>query len=164
MLLQQQIKQSKRSLRPPPMYPRQVQSFNCNLPLTSVLQALIYYTCHCTYFYISSAVVGKVSSFSGATLVSLKRLEAATRFSVTRGRRRIFFPALPLPLLRLVREEAGEGLRSRNESHRQATSCRAGEGEVGEYEGLITHPFSDTLFRRFFQYFPSFIYVYVASY
>lgn len=86
---------------------------------------IIYYTCHYTYFYILSTVVGQVSALCCGSAPSLKWPEAATR-----GRCRLFV-LLPTLLPRgLVGQKAGERLCSRDESPCQGASCARQRGRT----------------------------------
>lgn len=88
---------------------------------------------------------GQSVRFWRSDAVSLKRSQAATGFTATRGRRRLFL-LLALLRLRLVRQEAGERLCSRNESHCQATSCgRKKKKKGGELVALTSLSHADVI-------------------
>lgn len=69
-----------------------------------------------------------MSSLFRSGSLSLHRPESATLLAATRGRRRLFL-VLPLFLVWLVRQKAGERLCTWDESHRQGTPCEEEERE-----------------------------------
>lgn len=109
-----------------------------------LLTSHLLYSWHLVMIYYTSLYIflhpfyngGQSVQYYSSNSVSLKGSQAATSFTATRGRRCLFL-MLALLLFWLIRQKAGEGLCSRDESHWQAASCGSGKKSGDGVSGAL---------------------------